>query len=143
LIFLSLSSPETKLKRERKKERKIWSGFDCLCCVYQLSLAGLVISLPLPCWYLANLFAFFFFVFNFFVLFLVFAVLLCRRNRQTCLLFFYPQTVPPVEYKRRRKKMKRESFVSSRVCVNSAGSDWALLLREPHPTSAPFIIKSR
>jgi hypothetical protein len=60
LIFLSLSSPETKLKRERKKERKIWSGFDCLCCVYQLSLAGLVISLPLPCWYLANLFAFFF-----------------------------------------------------------------------------------
>jgi hypothetical protein len=111
LIFLSLSSPETKLKRERKKERKIWSGFDCLCCVYQLSLAGLVISLPLPCWYLANLFAFFFFVFNFFVLFLVFAVLLCSRNRQTCLLFFYPQTVPPVEYKRRREKMKRESSV--------------------------------
>jgi hypothetical protein len=112
LIFLSLSFfARDQLNRERKKERKIRSGFDCLCCVYQLSLAGLVISLPLPCWYLANLFAFFFFVFNFFVLFLVFAVLLCRRNRQTCLLFFYPQTVPPVEYKRRREKMKRESSV--------------------------------
>lgn len=149
LIFLSLSSPETKLKRERKKERKIWSGFDCLCCVYQLSLAGLVISLPFPCWYLANLFAFLF-LFSIFLFCFSYLPFYCAAAIAKLVCFFFtPRQCRPLNTNVGERKWKekvlwgRHRHTRSRVCVNSAGSDWALLLREPHPTSAPFIIKSR
>jgi hypothetical protein len=73
-----------------------------------------------PCYFFASPvlifgepFRLFFFLFNFFVLFLVFAVLLCSRNRQTCLLFFTPRQCRPLNTNVEERKWKVDGFPPS------------------------------
>jgi hypothetical protein len=152
LIFLAvfLSSPETKLNRERKKERKIRSGFDCLCCVYTNFPWRALLFLCLSRVDIWRTFSPFFFLFSIFLFCFSYLPFYCAAAIAKLVCFFFtPRQCRPLNTNVGERKWKekvlwgRHRHTRSRVCVNSAGSDWALLLREPHPTSAPFIIKSR
>ncbi len=104
-VFLSARDHQLKREKERKKKE-----VDLIvCCVYQLPLAGLVISLPLPCWYLANLF-FLFSIFCFSYLPFYCAAAIAKL---VC-FFFTPRQCRPLNTNVGERKWKVDGFPTPR-----------------------------
>lgn len=100
-VFLSARDQTQK----RKKERKIRSGFDCLLCL-PTSPGG-------PCYFFASPVLIFgepFFLSIFLFCFSYLPFYCAAAIAKLVCFFFNPQTGPPVEYKRRREKMKMKSW---------------------------------